>query len=140
MINKGDAAYGHPGDILCQIGNAKETCLFILFNDPAKEYIQFAENAHPPDSRIAHTAYGAYLIAHIVVGIQQGHPDKGPLIERGTVIMFRFQIGMIIKHIPGAFDSLINQPVIGGVAHHRNETQGINDEWDCHEKQAAEPM
>ncbi len=62
MVNKSDALYGHPGNILGQIGNHQETGLFIFFENPGKQHIKHAGDSSPPDKGISHTAYRADLI------------------------------------------------------------------------------
>ena len=68
MVDKGNPADGHPGNILGKVGNAQETGSFIPLNDPAEKGIKLTGNADPPDGRVSHTADGAYIgcIYHVI--------------------------------------------------------------------------
>lgn len=70
MINKGDPANRHPGHILRQISDDEEAGFFIALKNPGVHCIKDAGNTSPPDHRISHTAYCAYLCgAYRIVGI-----------------------------------------------------------------------
>ena len=127
MVNKGDPADGHPGYILSQVCNAQKTGFFIFFKDPAEKDVKDAGDSRPPDNRISHAAYGTYLGGvNGVVGVKKRHPAYGPFIKGGTIVMFRHQIRMVIEHVNRSLNHFVCQVFVGGIAHYRDKTDGID--------------
>ena len=56
MINKGDAPYAHPGNVLGRIGENQKPGLFVLFHKETEEHEERAGDSGPPDDRVSHTA------------------------------------------------------------------------------------
>ncbi len=140
MVNKGNAAYAHPGNILGGIGEKQETGFLIPLSEPAVEDEKRTGDSDPPDRRIAHTADGADQgVADGIVGVQKRHPHNGPFVERGAVIMLRYQLGMVFEHGDGAPDGLVDQAFIWRMPHNRKEGEGIHDKGNRDKEDAAEP-
>ncbi len=138
VVDKSQPADQTPGQVLGKVTDAEPERGPVLLPDHKVEHIEESGNADPPYQGIAESAdtlaqrhvHGARIVENRLY-------HSGPLIPGGTVVVLRFQLGMVAEHvglvIPHAREQSFSAAGLEGQVGEK-----VDDEGDHYKKQYAE--